>query len=531
MIGHCANPPEVRRRLDDPCTPVGHRGPRRFDGLSAVRKTLVGCHALLGEQAKISQGPVDIIVEGRHIHDVRPTGVASPEGVVIDLKARLVTAGLINGHHHSHEGFYKGQNDVLPLELWMRALKPIELSPRDVYLRTMIGAVEAIHSGTTTLGDDANVGARLRPDHVDAVFQAYEDIGIRAYVGVTLFDKPPIRALPFVDEELSKQLLHELDQAPMTPGHERLDFVKTLARTRHPKETRVGSMVAPSAPQRCTEDFLRAARRLADDFDLPVMMHVQETRMQVVTGRLWYGATMIEHLQRIGVLKPSTQLIHAIWLNPREIEILAKTGVTVQHTPTSALRSGSGLAPVRALLDAGVNLSLGTDGCGSIEGTDMQNALYLAALAQRLRGERSQWIEAKDAFRAATMGGAIALGRGRELGAIEKGRIADLTAYRLDSLSFTPLNDPVNQLVYAATRNEVDFVMVDGEAVLSSGRLTRVDEDRLLAEIREAHARIAPLLSASEQEGERLREPLERIYRRCAEIDIPGDTYPAHFSH
>src|SRR2546429_9422298 len=90
------------------------------------------------------------------------------------------------------------------------------------------------------------------------------------------------------------------------------------------------------------------------------------------------------------------------------------------------------------------------------------------------------------------MGGAIALGRGRELGAIEKGRIADLTAYRLDSLSFTPLNDPVNQLVYAATRNEVDFVMVDGEAVLSSGRLTRVDEDRLLAEIREAHARIAP---------------------------------------
>src|SRR5207248_4574378 len=106
-----------------------------------------------------------------------------------DLKGLLLTAGLINGHHHSHEGYYKGQDDILPLELWMRALSPLELSARDVYLRTMIGAIEAVRSGTTTLGDDANVGARIKPDHVDAVFQAYQDIGIRAYVGVALFDR------------------------------------------------------------------------------------------------------------------------------------------------------------------------------------------------------------------------------------------------------------------------------------------------------------------------------------------------------
>jgi guanine deaminase len=182
---------------------------------------------------------------------------------------------------------------------------------------------------------------------------------------------------------------------------------------------------------------------------------------------------------------------------------------------------------VRALLDAGVNLSLGTDGCGSIEGTDMQNSLYLTALLQRLRGDRSDWIGAVDAFRAATLGGAKALGRGHELGAIEKGRLADLTAYRLGSIPFTPLNNPVNQLVYSASRNEVDFVMVDGEVILSDGRLTRVDEDRLLGEIRDVHARIAPLLAASEKEAEPLREPLERIYRRCGGIAISPDTYPA----
>src|SRR6266705_2669820 len=152
-------------------------------GRDPVRKTLVGCFALLGEDARPSEQPVDIVIDGRQIREIRPSGAVAPEGEVIDLAGRLLTAGLINGHHHSHEGYYKGRKDNLPLELWMnyvRPLKPIELSPREVYLRTMIGAIEAVHSGTTTLCDDTNVSPRINQDHVDAVFQAYEDLGIRA---------------------------------------------------------------------------------------------------------------------------------------------------------------------------------------------------------------------------------------------------------------------------------------------------------------------------------------------------------------
>jgi len=498
-----------------------------------MRKTLAGCHALLGEDARPSNGPVDVVIDGHYIQEVRPSGVAPPEGEKIDLAGRLLTAGLINGHHHSHEGYYKGRKDNLPLELWMnyvRPLKPIELTPREVYLRTMIGAIEAVHSGTTTLCDDTNVSPRIIPEHVEAVFQAYEDIGIRAYVGITLFDRPFFRAVPFVDEEFPKEFLAELDAAKMYSSSELLDFAKGLARDRHPRSKRVGYIAAPSAPQRCSEDFLRAVRRMADDHDLPVIMHVQETRMQVVTGQLWYGSTMIEYLDRIGFMQPNTAFIHAIWLNPREIDILARTGVSVQHNPTSNLKVGSGLAPIRALLDAGVNVSMGTDGCGSIEGTDMQNSLYLAAQLNKLRGDHEQWFGAPEVLRAATMGGAKALGRGRELGAIEKGRIADLTAYRLRSFPFTPLNNVLNQLVYAANRHEVDFVMVNGEKVLVDGRLTLVDEDRLLDEISEAHARIKPFLDASEKEVERLLAPYERIYRRCQAIEIAPDTYPARFS-
>jgi guanine deaminase len=170
-----------------------------------MRKTLAGCHALLGEDARPSNGPVDVVIDGHYIQEVRPSGVAPPEGEKIDLAGRLLTAGLINGHHHSHEGYYKGRKDNLPLELWMnyvRPLKPIELTPREVYLRTMIGAIEAVHSGTTTLCDDTNVSPRIIPEHVEAVFQAYEDIGIRAYVGITLIRPAVLPCLPFVDEEL-----------------------------------------------------------------------------------------------------------------------------------------------------------------------------------------------------------------------------------------------------------------------------------------------------------------------------------------
>ena len=499
-----------------------------------MRKTIVGCRALLCEGALPSSGAVDIVVEGRLIREIRPHGAAEPEGDVVPAQGLLVTAGLINGHHHSHEGFYKGRKDNLPLELWMnyvRPLRPLELTPRDVYLRTMIGAIEAVKSGTTTISDDINQSPRLRPDHVEQVFQAYTDIGIRANVGITLFDRPFFRAVPFVEEEFPKDLLARLDASKMYSADELLAFVTNLARTKHPKENRVGYIATPSAPQRCTEEFLLKVRRMADDHDLPLMIHVQETRMQVVTGQLWYGSTMIEYLHRIGFMKPKTAFIHGVWLNPREIEILARTGVSIQHNPTSNLKVGSGLAPIRALLDAGVNVSMGTDGCGSIEGTDMQNALYLAALLQKLRGDHTTWVGAAEAFHAATMGGAKALGRAKELGAVEAGRIADLVGYRLDGISFTPLNNPVNQLVYSAGRNEVDLVMVDGEVIEQGGKLTRIDENAIIDEIHAAHERIEPMLTASEADVEELVVPYERIYRRCQCMDIAKDTYPARFSH
>jgi 5-methylthioadenosine/S-adenosylhomocysteine deaminase len=177
-----------------------------------------------------------------------------------------------------------------------------------------------------------------------------------------------------------------------------------------------------------------------------------------------------------------------------------------------------------------VNVSLGTDGCGSIEGTDMQNVLYLVPLLQRLRDHKRNWISAREAFLAATLGGAKAFGRRKDLGAVDKGRVADLVAFNLDEPAFTPLNNPINQLVYSG-RKTIDLVMVDGEVILANGRLTRIDEDQIVDEIRAAHARLAPLLLEAEKDGDRFHAPFERIYRRCNDVQIASDTYPARLSH
>lgn len=497
--------------------------------------TLRGCAALLGADARFERGPLDIVISGDRIAAVQPSGAAPPRGALVDARNRLVTAGLINGHHHSHEHYYKGRHENQPLELWMnsvRPLDPIPYTPRQIYLRTLIGAIEALRSGTTTLIDDMNASPVLIPEHVDAAFRAYEDIGIRALVGITLFDRPFFRAMPYVEEEFPPELLRSLDSksSAKTAPQEYLEFARHLARTRHPRRSRVGYIAAPSAPQRCTEDFLRSIRAIADENELPVIMHVQETRLQVVTGQVFYGSPMVEYLERVGFLGRNTSLIHCVWLNPREIEMLARRGTTVQHNPVSNLKLGSGVAPVRALLDAGVNVSLGTDGCGSIESANMLNVVAAAALVNKLRDDDpSRWVGAREAWTAGTIGGARALGFGNDLGAVEAGLKADLAVYRLDSIPFTPLNNALGQLVYAEGGANLDMMIVDGEIVMRDGALTGIDEAAILAEISDEHAKLLPLLEQTERQAEPINAAYRRIYARCLREPIAADTYPARF--
>jgi guanine deaminase len=496
--------------------------------------TLCGANVVSAPGRLRGSAPMDVGVEDGVIRFVSPAGSQPPVGRSIDCRGRIVTPGWINGHTHSHEGFYKGRYDNVPLELWMnnvRPLDPIPLTPRQVYLRTLIGGIDALRSGTTTMCDDMNASPVLRPELVEAALQAYEDLGIRALVGVTLFDRPFFRALPFVEDEFDPKLLAELDTKPSSHASEYLAFAEGLAKARHPRRSRVGFIATPSAPQRCTQDFLAAVRDMADRHDVPVIIHVQETRLQVVTAQLMYGCTMVEYLDRIGFLKEATSIIHGVWLTPHEIGVLARSGASVQHNPQSNFKLGSGLAPIRALLDAGVNVSLGTDGCGSIENTNMLKVISQTALVHKLRGDDfERWVGADDAFSAATAGGARALGLADHLGAVEPGQRADINVWRTDTIPFRPLNDALRQLVFNETGTSLSSTFVDGVEVIRNGSLTQIDEAAILEEIAQEHARLAPLISQSEQAVQRLLPSYRRIWNRCLEVPIDKATYAARFN-
>ncbi|HMN80388.1 MAG TPA: amidohydrolase family protein [Burkholderiaceae bacterium] len=490
---------------------------------------------LLGEGLRWDGAPRDLLIEDGRIAAIEPAGVigaqAAPAGRTIDLAGRLLVPGMINGHFHSHEAFQKGRTENLPLELWMHYVRtpiPVPLTREQAYLRAMIGALEALRSGATAVVDDMSLGGAIDEAVIDGVLSAYDDLGIRAFLGFAMMDRPVIDNFPFVDELVDPALVARLRGVPRPDGDALLALTRRLASARHPRQSRVSVIASASAPQRCTPAFLQAIRALADELSLPVIIHAQETRLQVVTGRAFFGSTMIERLHALGFLKPATTLIHAVWLNPREIALLAQTGATAQHNAWSNLMLGSGVMPVRELLDAGVNVSIGTDGCCSTVNCNMLNAVGTAAALSKVRGaDYRRWLTAHEACSAATMGGARGLGQQDRLGAIEPGRIADLVAYRLDALPFVPLSDPLRQLVYAERGAAISDVFVDGEPVMRNGLLTRVDEAALIARIGAAFAELEPRFREAEASVAPMHAAMETIVARCEEELIADDTWPA----
>ncbi|MCZ2496559.1 amidohydrolase family protein [Xylophilus sp. Kf1] len=497
----------------------------------AERTLLRNARALLGDALAYDGRPVDVMVEGDRIAAIAPAGSLGGADLEIDLTDRLLVPGLVNGHQHSHEHFQRGRTENLPLELWMHLVRtriPVVLTPRQVYLRTMIGAIESLRTGCTTLVDDMALGGAIQRENIEAVMQAYEDIGIRALLGFAMMDKPIVDNFPFVESHFPPDLADALRAAPRPAPAQCLDLVRELARDHHPQSRRVGVLVSASAPQRCTEPFLRQVRALADDLALPVITHVQETRLQVVTAQLFYGCPMVEYLDRIGFLKPATSLIHAVWLNPREIDALARSGATAQHNPWSNLLLGSGVQPVRELLEAGVNLSLGSDGSCSTVTVNMLNVLGSAAALSKLRGDDfGRWLSAREALRAGTLSGGRALGFGESLGSLRVGAIADLVAYRTDTVTFAPMNDPVRQLVYGERGAGLDFSMVAGVVAIRAGRLVRIDEAALLREIDHEFRGLAERYTEAEASVAPILEAVEAIYRRCLAIPIAADTHAA----
>ncbi|WP_369068249.1 amidohydrolase family protein [Kineococcus terrestris] len=459
--------------------------------------------------------------------DVRP----EPGDTVLDGTDRLVTPGFVNAHTHSWEALFKGRYDNLPLELWMLFSYPIlgdaRVSPDLVRLRSRLFAAESLKAGVTTLVDDVLETPGQEFDQLDAVVDAYDEAGVRANVSGHVINRPFTDTLPFLGELLDPAVAERVRRAPLLSAEEYLTFSReAFDRYRGRAGGRLRYMVAPSGPQRCTDDLLAGATELALREGAECHVHVLETKTQAVTGQESYGATLVEHMARIGALSPVTTFAHGIWVTPSDVELMAAHGVSVSHNPVSNMKLGSGIAPWRAYHDAGVPVGLGSDGCSSSDSPRMLDVLKAAALLHKVSGpDFTRWPTVEEVLRAGTVGGARTAQLHTTTGSLEVGKRADLLVWDLATLAFTPRNELDLQLVHSENGSSLESVYVDGRLLVDRGRLTTLDEAALVAELAERREELRSWQEGLGRLNEVFVPAFTAMHHRAAARDVGVDRW------
>src|SRR5712691_1442020 len=382
----------------------------------------------------------DVRVEDGRIAAVGD-GIEPGEAEVVDCVRFAVVPGIVNAHNHSNENFMRGRWDNLPLEPWMLFSYPVlfapEYSPREIYVRTLLGGIEMIRTGATSVVDFLYELAGFTEETLGAVVQAYRELGLRALVALGMSDRAFHETVVLDLGLVPADLVEQLGREKPPPWSEWEAFARRAVERFHRPDKGISIGLAPSGPQRCTDEMLAGCARLADELDLAVHIHVLETRMQALSGHRMYGKTLVEHLDEIGFLGPRANFEHCIWLTEHDIELIAASGTSVVHNPIANLKVGSGISPVPLLLESGVNVALGADSTSANDNGDLYSVLKIAGLHHKLWGiDYERWLGAREAWAMATAGGAQAMGDREGLGRLESGRRADLVLLDLESRIF-----------------------------------------------------------------------------------------------
>ncbi len=486
-------------------------------------------HVLTLDDAGTEWPVADVVVDGGRIVAVGPRAgdrLGGRADRVIEGRGLLVMPGLVNAHFHSPGNLMKGQLDGMPLELFMlHEVPPLADATqgdagaqRLAHVRTQLGAVEMLRRGITAVHDDAyHVPVATRAS-VDAIMQAYAEVGIRATVAIDQPEVVEYEKYPYLAELLTPKQRAAMDAAPRQTGEELLVLYQHLVERWHgAAQGRLAAAVSCSAPQRVTPEYLRGLSALSKRHDLPFNVHLLETKLQRVLGEDKYGKSLIRYLHDLGVLDERTMAIHAIWIDAADAALLAQSGCTVAHNPVCNLRLGSGVMPWHLLREAGVPLCLGTDEMCSDDSTNLWFVAKTAALLHTIsHADNRQWPQAEQVLRAATRGGARALRRESDLGYLAPGCVADLCVIDLDTHAFTPLNNLLRQLVYCEDGSSVRYTVVAGEVVYDQGCVVTVDERALRAEARA----LAAAASVASNGADALDAPYREMVRRAAARDV-----------
>ncbi|MBA8887954.1 5-methylthioadenosine/S-adenosylhomocysteine deaminase [Dokdonella fugitiva] len=424
--------------------------------------------------------PIDLLIEARWVVPVEPHGVVFEHHAVAvdggrivallpvaDARARYVPRervvldehalipGLVNAHTHNPMTLMRGLADDLPLMRWLQEhIWPAEakaIGPEFVRDGIELAVAEMLRGGTTCCSENY-----FFPDVQAAT---YRRLGFRAMVGLPIIEFPSAWAATR-DEYFDRGLaVHDEFRG----------------------EPLLGTSFAPHAPYTVSDESFERIRLLSDQLDLPVHLHLHETAHEVEDAKRERGARPFARMQSLGIVNDHLIAVHMTQLTDAEIAACAEAGVAVVHCPESNLKLASGFCPAEKLRRAGVKLAIGTDGCASNNDLDMFGEMRTAALLAKAVAEDASALDAASALRAATLGGAFALGWSERVGSIEAGKQADLAAVRLDDIETQPLYNVVSQLVYVTGRQQVSDVWIAGARKLRDRVLPDVD----LGEVRE----------------------------------------------
>ncbi len=451
--------------------------------------TLIGCAP---EGATDEQ--IDLIVEGQSIvtMDENDTviengAIAVDDGVIVAIGSsteihaqysaaktlggddRVVLPGLINGHSHAAMTLLRGVADDLALMDWLtNYIFPAEVEFVDadfVRIGTELACWEMIRGGTTTFVDMYY--------YPDVIADVVDSCGMRALISATVIDQRSPDAESAVDS--------------IQKGSE---FIKRW----QGKNGRITPIFGPHANYTLNAEQLRATREAAMALGVPISIHVSESPFEVQYSKDTFGMTSIELFESIGFFDGPTIAAHVVWPTEAEIPILVERKVGVIHNPTSNMKIASGIAPVTAMLKAGVRVGLGTDGAASNNDLDMWEEMRLASFLQKVEQMNPEVLPASTVLRMATSGGATAIGLGDDIGSLEVGKRADLIQVAFEDVHHVPTYNVVSHLVYVNDEQDVVSVVVDGNILMREREMLTIDIERVAAEATEFAARIQSAL-------------------------------------
>lgn len=409
-----------------------------------------------------------VAIRGNRIVDVGDAGSVLeryPGATVRAGEGRALLPGLVNTHTHAAMVLFRGLADDLPLKEWLeRHIWPAEnrwLGGEFVSDAVALACLEMLKAGVTTYNDMYFFG--------DRTAEITKSMGMRAVLGVGILDFPSVAA--------------ETQDQYFTNAERFIDRWKG--------DDHISPCIAPHAAYTCGPDTLRRARELAGRLSVPLHIHLSETVWEVEEILRRYGRRPVEHLDHTGLLGPDVVAVHCVHVSDEEIGILAKRGVGVSHCIESNLKLASGIAPVPAMIRAGVRVGLGTDGAASNNDLNILGEMSTAAKVHKAITGNPTALDAKTALLMATRWGAGILGMGEKTGSIEEGKCADIISVGLRKPHMTPLYDICSHLVYSAMASDIDAVIIDGKVVVDGGALVTGSEEEIMAKASSWGARIA----------------------------------------